>query len=32
MFWLKRGTPVMLATLTVATVLLVVFFDNYRGS
>lgn len=31
LFWLKKGTPVMLATLTVATVLFTVFFDYYRG-
>ena len=29
--WLKKGTPVMLATLSVATVLLMIFFDYYRG-
>ena len=31
LFWLKRGTPVMLATLMTASILLVLFFDNYRG-
>jgi Na+/H+ antiporter NhaD/arsenite permease-like protein len=31
-FWLARGTPVMLAALTVASILLVLFFDNYRGT
>lgn len=30
--WLKKGTPVMLATLLIASVLLVVFFDYYRGT
>jgi Na+/H+ antiporter NhaD/arsenite permease-like protein len=30
-FWLKKGTPVMLATLTVSSVLMTVFFDYYRG-
>jgi len=29
--WLKKGTPVMVATLSVATVLLMIFFDYYRG-
>jgi Na+/H+ antiporter NhaD/arsenite permease-like protein len=32
MYWMKRGVPVMFAGLTVASILLVVFFDNYRGS
>ncbi|MGA7278894.1 MAG: SLC13 family permease, partial [Desulfocapsaceae bacterium] len=31
-YWLKKGTPVMLATLVVASILLVLFFDYYRGS
>jgi Na+/H+ antiporter NhaD/arsenite permease-like protein len=30
--WLKMGTPVMLATLVVASVLLTLFFDFYRGT
>jgi len=29
--WLKKGTPVMLATLVVASLLLAAFFDYYRG-
>ena len=32
LFWLKKGTPVMLTTLLISSVLLVVFFDNYRGA
>ena len=32
LYWLKKGTPVMLATLIVASLLLVVFFDYYRGT
>jgi Na+/H+ antiporter NhaD/arsenite permease-like protein len=31
MYWLRKGTPVMLATLATSSVLLVVFFDYYRG-
>jgi Na+/H+ antiporter NhaD/arsenite permease-like protein len=31
LLWLKKGTPVMLATLAVSTVLLTIFFDYYRG-
>ena len=31
LFWLKKGTPVMLVTLTISSVLLTVFFDYYRG-
>jgi Na+/H+ antiporter NhaD/arsenite permease-like protein len=30
-YWLQKGTPVMLSTLVISTVLLVVFFDYYRG-
>jgi Na+/H+ antiporter NhaD/arsenite permease-like protein len=30
LYWLKRGTPVMLATMAVATLFLLVFFDYYR--
>lgn len=30
-FWLKKGTPVMLVTLTIASVLMTIFFDYYRG-
>jgi Na+/H+ antiporter NhaD/arsenite permease-like protein len=29
--WLKKGTPVMLSTLIVASLLLTLFFDYYRG-
>jgi len=32
MVWMKKGTPVMLATLVVASLLLVLFFDYFRGS
>jgi len=32
MLWLKKGTPVMLATLLIATLLLALFFDYYRGN
>jgi Na+/H+ antiporter NhaD/arsenite permease-like protein len=32
MLWLKKGTPVMLITLTISSLLLVVFFDYYRGN
>lgn len=31
LYWLKKGTPVMLVTLLVSSLLLVVFFDYYRG-
>ncbi|MCP4302610.1 MAG: citrate transporter, partial [Gammaproteobacteria bacterium] len=31
LFWLKKGTPVMLTTLIISSVLFTVFFDNYRG-
>jgi Na+/H+ antiporter NhaD/arsenite permease-like protein len=31
MYWLRKGTPVMLATLATSSILLVVFFDYYRG-
>ena len=31
LFWLKKGTPVMLATLLTSSVILVVFFDFFRG-
>ncbi len=31
-FWLKKGTPVMLTTLIIASVLMTIFFDHYRGS
>ena len=31
LYWLKKGTPVMLATLTVSSILLIIFFDYYRG-
>ena len=30
LYWLRRGTPVMLATLVVSSLLFVVFFDYYR--
>ncbi|MGD8311811.1 MAG: ArsB/NhaD family transporter [Gammaproteobacteria bacterium] len=29
--WLKKGTPVMLVTLTASSILLALFFDYYRG-
>lgn len=31
MYWLRKGTPVMLSTLIVSSLLLVLFFDYYRG-
>jgi Na+/H+ antiporter NhaD/arsenite permease-like protein len=31
LFWLKKGTPVMLVTLIISSVLMTVFFDYYRG-
>lgn len=31
LFWLKKGTPVMLVTLAISSVLFTVFFDYYRG-
>jgi Na+/H+ antiporter NhaD/arsenite permease-like protein len=31
-FWLKKGTPVMLTTLLVSSLLLFVFFDYFRGT
>ncbi len=31
LFWLKKGTPVMLVTLAISSVLFAVFFDYYRG-
>jgi Na+/H+ antiporter NhaD/arsenite permease-like protein len=31
LLWLKKGTPVMVSTLTVASILLAVFFDYFRG-
>lgn len=31
LLWLKKGTPVMLATLLVASLVMVVFFDYFRG-
>ena len=30
-FWLKKGTPVMLVTLTTSSILFTLFFDYYRG-
>lgn len=32
LYWLKKGTPVMLATLLTSSLLLVLFFDYFRGS
>ncbi len=32
LMWLKMGTPVMLVTLVVASIVMVLFFDVYRGS
>ena len=29
--WLKKGTPVMLVTLSLSTLLMTIFFDYYRG-
>lgn len=31
LFWLKKGTPVMLVTLVISSLLFTVFFDYYRG-
>ena len=31
LFWLKKGTPVMLTTLAISSVLFVVFFEYYQG-
>jgi len=31
LFWLKKGTPVMLVTLIISSVLMTIFFDFYRG-
>jgi len=31
LFWLKKGTPVMLVTLIISSVLMIIFFDFYRG-
>lgn len=31
LLWLKKGTPVMIATLVVASILLTIFFDYFRG-
>ena len=32
LFWLKKGTPVMLVTLIITSVLMTIFFDFYRGA
>jgi Na+/H+ antiporter NhaD/arsenite permease-like protein len=32
MLWLRKGTPVMLVTLAISSLMLIVFFDYYRGS
>lgn len=32
LLWMKKGTPVMLATLLVSSILLVLFFDYFRGA
>lgn len=32
LMWLKKGTPVMLATLLISSLLLVLFFDYFRGA
>jgi len=31
LYWLKKGTPVMLITLIISSILMTVFFDYYRG-
>jgi Na+/H+ antiporter NhaD/arsenite permease-like protein len=31
MYWLRKGTPVMISTLMLSSLLLIVFFDYYRG-
>ena len=30
-YWIRKGTPVMISTLMVSSLLLIVFFDYYRG-
>ena len=30
-FWLKKGAPVMLVTLSISSILMTIFFDYYRG-
>ena len=32
LFWLRKGTPVMLTTLAISSVLFTIFFDHYRGA
>ncbi len=32
LLWLKKGTPVMLTTLVISSVLIILFFDYFRGS
>jgi Na+/H+ antiporter NhaD/arsenite permease-like protein len=32
LMWLKKGTPVMLATLLISSLSLVLFFDYFRGA
>jgi Na+/H+ antiporter NhaD/arsenite permease-like protein len=32
LFWLKKGTPVMLVTLITTSVLMIIFFDHFRGT
>lgn len=32
LLWLKKGTPVMLVTLIISSVLMTIFFDYYRGA
>jgi len=32
LFWIKKGTPVMLGTLMAASLIMVMFFDHFRGS
>ncbi len=32
LFWLKKGTPVMLVTLITTSILMTIFFDYYRGT
>jgi Na+/H+ antiporter NhaD/arsenite permease-like protein len=32
LLWLKKGTPIMMATLVVSSIVLVLFFDFYRGN
>lgn len=32
LFWLKKGTPVMITTLIISSIIFTIFFDSYRGT